>query len=141
MAADPRLERLVKRPEIRYRAAMLRLAAWAVAGASVGMAAQWSIHRLAPGDESDAAARGSYLPGIALGLLAVMILRSGHAMIFGIRLYQRYADAETRLRCQQTPTCSEYAILAIDRYGAAVGTWKALGRLRRCRPPGRVDFP
>lgn len=61
--------------------------------------------------------------------------------IFAIRLYQRYADAETRLRCRQTPSCSNYGILAIEKHGALRGIWKTIQRLKRCRPPGRVDFP
>ena len=71
----------------------------------------------------------------------VLILNTERVFIFAILLYQRYADAETRLRCRQTPTCSNYAILAIRKYGPLRGGWMAIGRLRRCRPPGRVDYP
>jgi hypothetical protein len=74
-----------------------------------------------------------------LCLSAVVSLRS--ISIFAIKLYQRYADAETRLRCRQTPTCSNYGILAIKKYGAVLGIWKTIQRIRRCSPPGRVDYP
>ena len=36
--------------------------------------------------------------------------------------------------CKFYPTCSEYAIQAITRYGAAQGSWMAARRLWRCRP-------
>ena len=36
--------------------------------------------------------------------------------------------------CRYVPTCSEYAMEAVDRYGAIRGTWMALMRLLRCHP-------
>jgi putative membrane protein insertion efficiency factor len=36
--------------------------------------------------------------------------------------------------CRFTPTCSEYAMEAIDRFGAGRGSWMALRRLLRCHP-------
>jgi len=36
--------------------------------------------------------------------------------------------------CRFTPTCSEYAMEAIDRFGAVKGSWLALRRLSRCHP-------
>lgn len=43
--------------------------------------------------------------------------------------------------CRYVPTCSEYAMEAIDRYGVVVGTAKAIWRLLRCHPfaKGGVD--
>jgi putative membrane protein insertion efficiency factor len=45
--------------------------------------------------------------------------------------------------CRFTPTCSEYARLAIQRHGAWVGGRRALGRLLRCQPfgLGGIDLP
>lgn len=36
--------------------------------------------------------------------------------------------------CRYVPTCSEYAMEAVERYGALRGVWMALGRLLRCHP-------
>ena len=36
--------------------------------------------------------------------------------------------------CRYVPTCSEYAMEAVERYGALRGGWLALGRLLRCHP-------
>ena len=36
--------------------------------------------------------------------------------------------------CRFTPTCSEYAMEAIDRHGAGKGSWLAMRRLLRCHP-------
>lgn len=38
--------------------------------------------------------------------------------------------------CRYLPSCSEYAVAAIDRYGAARGGWLAVRRLARCNPWG-----
>ena len=41
--------------------------------------------------------------------------------------------------CRHLPTCSEYALEAIDRNGAWRGCWLALSRICRCHPWGRTD--
>lgn len=73
--------------------------------------------------------------------LLVLVLTLRYIMIWFIRVYQRYAKSETRLRCCYTPSCSEYAILALKKYGALIGGIKAVRRLLRCGPPGGIDYP
>ncbi|WP_457600949.1 membrane protein insertion efficiency factor YidD [Hydrogenivirga sp.] len=45
--------------------------------------------------------------------------------------------------CRFHPTCSEYAILAVEKHGALKGSVKALWRVLRCNPwsKGGVDLP
>ncbi len=38
--------------------------------------------------------------------------------------------------CRFTPTCSEYAILAVKKYGPVKGSWLAIKRIARCHPWG-----
>lgn len=59
------------------------------------------------------------------------------ALIGAIRLYQRYAPERVRRKCLFKPTCSEYAILAIEKYGVIRGLYKSYIRLfKKCR--GRI---
>ena len=51
-----------------------------------------------------------------------------------IRLYQRWLSSRTAPCCRFTPTCSNYAIEAIGRYGVVVGGALALWRILRCNP-------
>ena len=53
-----------------------------------------------------------------------------------IRLYQRAISANTPPTCRFTPTCSAYAIEAIQRFGAIRGTGLAVWRILRCNPWG-----
>ena len=60
-----------------------------------------------------------------------------------VRFYQRRISPLKKPCCRFYPTCSEYAILAIQKYGALKGSIKALWRILRCNPFGRggIDFP
>ena len=55
-------------------------------------------------------------------------------LIAVIRMYQRYVSRWTPSSCRFNPTCSEYAVQAVERYGALRGTGLALARLSRCHP-------
>ena len=59
-----------------------------------------------------------------------------------IRLYQRVAPQRVRDSCRFTPTCSHYALLALDKHGFLTGWRLTWGRLGRCRHPhGGEDYP
>ncbi len=75
-------------------------------------------------------------------LVIFIIIVTKHIIIFCIHLYQRYASEEIRLRCVFTPSCSEYMILAIQKYGVIKGVRKGIDRLHRCHEPnGGEDYP
>ena len=66
-----------------------------------------------------------------------------YAVIGAIKLYQYYAPEEIRRRCLFMPTCSEYAILAIRKYGGVIGLCKTYFRLvYLCRGNiYRINYP
>ena len=51
-----------------------------------------------------------------------------------LRLYKRWISPAFPPSCRYVPTCSEYAMEAIDRYGVLRGGAMATGRIRRCHP-------
>ena len=51
-----------------------------------------------------------------------------------IRFYQKYISPGLPARCRFYPTCSQYALEAITKYGALKGGWLALRRFLRCHP-------
>ncbi|MDD6123679.1 MAG: membrane protein insertion efficiency factor YidD [Bacteroidales bacterium] len=61
-------------------------------------------------------------------------------LILPIRFYQRYVSPMLPPACRFTPTCSQYAIEAIQKHGALKGLWLALRRLLRCHPWGGSGY-
>ena len=59
-----------------------------------------------------------------------------------IRFYRRHISPHFPPSCRYIPSCSAYAMEAIEKYGAAKGGWLALKRLSRCHPfhRGEHDF-
>ena len=51
-----------------------------------------------------------------------------------IRFSQKHISPAFPARCRYIPTCSEYAVQAVEKYGAAKGGWMALKRFLRCHP-------
>ena len=60
-----------------------------------------------------------------------------------IRLYQLTLSPFIGGQCRFHPTCSNYALEAIDQPGPIAGSWLALRRLLKCHPfhPGGLDLP
>lgn len=51
-----------------------------------------------------------------------------------LRAYKRAISPMLPAACRYVPTCSEYAIEAVERYGALRGGWIAFTRIMRCHP-------
>ena len=56
-----------------------------------------------------------------------------------IRFYQRSISPYRPGSCRFTPTCSQYAYEAINKYGILRGGWLAVKRLLRCHPFSKRD--
>ena len=63
-----------------------------------------------------------------------------HGLIRAIRFYQRAVSPLMGPCCRFTPTCSEYAVGAIEEFGALSGGWLAFKRILRCNPFGGQGY-
>jgi len=64
-------------------------------------------------------------------------------LIAGVRFYQVSLGLLVGGRCRFHPSCSNYFIEAVKKYGALRGSWKGICRIGRCHPfhPGGYDPP
>lgn len=58
-----------------------------------------------------------------------------------IHLYQKFISPLKGQTCRFYPTCSEYSIQALQKYGIIKGSWKSIKRILKCHPfhPGGHD--
>lgn len=61
-------------------------------------------------------------------------------LIFPIRFYQRFISPMTPPSCRFTPTCSQYAVEALQKHGAIKGLYLAIRRILRCHPWGGYGY-
>lgn len=64
-----------------------------------------------------------------------------HLLILLVRAYQLVLSPLFGKNCRFHPSCSAYAVEAIQKYGSLRGGWMALRRILRCHPwhPGGCD--
>ena len=64
-------------------------------------------------------------------------------LIWPVRFYQAAISPMLGPKCRYTPTCSEYFILAVKKYGPFRGALKGIWRILRCNPfsAGGTDWP
>lgn len=75
-------------------------------------------------------------------VLFIVVINAKKTLIWLILLYQKYAPERIRKSCVFEPTCSNYMLMAIDKYGLIKGLTKGIIRLIRCHPPnGGIDDP
>ena len=55
-------------------------------------------------------------------------------LIAAVRVYQREISPKRKPCCKYSPSCSNYAVEALETHGARRGAWLTARRLLRCRP-------
>lgn len=63
-----------------------------------------------------------------------------YPFIFLIRIYQYIISPAIGPKCRFTPTCSQYAVTALKRYGLLKGGMLTIKRISKCRPGGRHGY-
>ncbi|MDE3102122.1 MAG: membrane protein insertion efficiency factor YidD [Chloroflexota bacterium] len=62
------------------------------------------------------------------------------AVLLALRWYKRAVSPMLPPACRYTPTCSEYAMEAVERHGVAVGSFLAVRRVLSCHPFARGGY-
>ena len=57
-----------------------------------------------------------------------------HVLIFLVKFYRKWISPMRRPCCRYIPTCSQYALQALEKYGSFKGGWLAFRRILRCNP-------
>ena len=76
-------------------------------------------------------------------LIATASNAASFLMVKAVRGYQLFISPMLPSACRFTPSCSQYFILAVRKYGPWRGAWKGIFRICRCHPfhPGGHDPP
>lgn len=138
----PVTKRKIYRPDIKFKKVLLFFFLHILFIVLLVYACNWGITKYVPADKL------FFSSGIRIFLLSFIftvlciIIRAKRILVFIIRLYQKYASYEIRCRCVFIPNCSEYMILAIEKYGLIEGIKKGIDRFHRCNPSnGGEDYP
>jgi putative component of membrane protein insertase Oxa1/YidC/SpoIIIJ protein YidD len=85
----------------------------------------------------------SFIALFAVYIVVGLLLFSKQAIIGLVKLYQHYAPEKIRRKCLFKPTCSEYMILALKKYGLVKGLYKSVYRVFfRCKGfVYSIDYP
>lgn len=70
------------------------------------------------------------------------ILMLKYVLIFIIKIYQKVAPVSIRNKCRFEPSCSNYMLQSLEKYGLFKGLKKGINRLKRCNiDDGGYDYP
>ena len=97
-------------------------------------------HPVEPAEADGSAGQSTLFPR-PRSILAWVLAPITWLIIALIRCYQRWISPGLPPSCRFAPSCSQYALEAVQRYGALKGVWLGARRLVRCHPwhPGGFD--
>ena len=109
-----------------------------MSGGRESFPASWRESRHLQGCEESQGYTGtrgsSWRPAQSLCRKAKEVLMLKTVLLLLVRFYRGFISPMFPPSCRYVPTCSEYALEAIERYGARRGGWLALKRILRCHP-------
>lgn len=73
---------------------------------------------------------------VIVNVLLYSIFNTKNIILSVVKIYQQIAPPKIRLRCRFEPSCSQYMILAIEKYGVIKGVCKGIRRLSKCNNRG-----
>lgn len=81
-----------------------------------------------------------------VSILVYSIFNIKNIILSSVKIYQQIAPRKIRLKCRFEPSCSQYMILAVEKYGVIKGVCKGIRRLSKCNNrgdgmSGGFDYP
>jgi len=77
-----------------------------------------------------------YIKNILNGISKLIV----YIFVLFIRFYQKFISPFKRTHCIYTPTCSQYAIIALKKYGPIKGLFLSIKRILRCNPLSKGGY-
>ena len=71
-----------------------------------------------------------------VSILVYSVFNMKSIIISSVKIYQLIAPKKIRLKCRFEPSCSQYMILAVEKYGVIKGVCKGIKRLSKCNNRG-----
>ena len=79
---------------------------------------------------------------ILIFTIVYYFLCTKYIIIFLIKVYQKIAPISIRSKCRFEPSCSNYMLQCLEKYGLFIGLKKGINRLKRCNTDGGgYDYP
>ena len=132
--SDPRswnYKRILIRSSIRWHRILLFILA--LIGGTVGVYFLAVVHKLP--------SKYALLICVVCNVV-VLLLCLKRILICIVCIYQRFAPDSIRNKCRFEPSCSQYMILSLKKYGLWKGLSKGINRLKRCNTnDGGFDYP
>lgn len=125
--SDPRsvgYERKLDYPEINMTTLLIK----AIAPIPVASLCSWAFAILTNSDS------GAVVFFILSGVYSLFNVKK--IILSTVKSYQRLAPTKVRQKCRFEPSCSQYMILAVEKYGAVKGLYKGIKRLSKCNDRG-----
>lgn len=127
-------KRKLNRPSLTYWQFAIKWTSAFVVVVAITIFLLWLIHHFAL----------SFGVSICLfcGIFFSAFFSSRWLVIDVVKLYQHYAPEEVRRRCHMIPSCSDYAIISLKKYGLVIGGILSFLRLyKRCDGVYRIEYP
>lgn len=131
----------LNRPEIKYKNFFVSIIGYIITVFLSTIICKTFLSKIICEHISISESKFTVLFTVVLSVIYISIILK-RALIWLVHLYQHYAPDKIRLKCVFEPSCSEYMILSIKKYGAVIGALKGCIRLLKCHPPnGGIDYP
>lgn len=131
----------LNRPEIHYKKPIIALIGFIFVVSLSVLCSHLFLAEVISENTSLSVGASKLIVSLLFSVIYIFVILK-RALIWLVHLYQNKASDKTRLKCVFEPSCSEYMILSIKKYGSIIGVIKGICRLFRCHPPnGGIDMP